>query len=42
MMQVGNDPHNDPDLAARNRRMAIGLGLFALLMYVVFIVGYAL
>lgn len=42
MTRSDNDPRGNPALAARNRRMAIVLGLVAVLMYVGFIAGYAL
>ncbi len=37
-----NDPRTNPELAARNRRTAVGLALVALTVYVVFFLGYAL
>lgn len=38
----GNDPRTNPELAARNRRTAVVLGLVALAVYVIFFLGYAL
>jgi uncharacterized membrane protein (DUF485 family) len=38
---AGNDPARNPELARRNRRVAIFLGLVALGIYVLFILGYA-
>ena len=42
MGEGGNDPRTNPELAARNRRLAIVLALVAVGVYVIFFLGYAL
>lgn len=42
MGALSNDPRTNPELAARNRRTAVVLGLVALGVYLIFFLGYAL